>query len=150
MPTDTITIETIAQEMADSFITAERNSGESYTKLKSSAPDWVTDLVYEAHGGMLPDDWRYKCISEACEAIADGTSGEEFADDVDVFSADLYDWLSSHGARRAYTDDARAEFGPGENIDNDIMRGQYMERLEVYDLVYAELENRMIDLEGEE
>jgi hypothetical protein len=36
------------------------------------APPWFTDVCRHAHGGMMPDDWRYEFIQDALSAIEDG------------------------------------------------------------------------------
>lgn len=120
--------------------------------VKDDAPEWVSDLCHKAHQdgsdsiglGMLPDDWRYVFISEALDAIAESDDDAdldelayEFADDVDIYTSKLTEWLGSRADRHGYVDEAREEFGEGSltGIMGDIARGQYMERREVFGLV---------------
>ena len=92
-----MTIQKTAADAASYFETALRADGANiagdsntvYVRLKDGAPEWVTDLVHDAHGDMLPDDWRYSVIQDALETIADSDDPEdasgEFADSqVDV------------------------------------------------------------------
>jgi hypothetical protein len=130
-----------AQEAYDWFETAERQEVESITRLKEGAPEWVTELVYRAHGEFLPDDWRYVAIRAALGDIADNEPDDldeyaaEWADGhVDVYNAARVQWLASNLNRAAYCDEAAAEFGLDEErgIFHLIGLGQYMEASEVY------------------
>ena len=91
---------------------------------------------------MTPDDWRYACIQDACEAIAEAEDPDEaryeFCDDTDVYNGDLVTWVGSHG-RGSYVDEAREELGEAPDFYQGLMRGQAMERGEVYDLVLSGL-----------
>ncbi len=147
------TIHELAQEAYASFEVAVRAdaSGTNYTRPRDDAPKWVSDLVHEAHGNMMPDDWRYETIREACGAIdeagADADTDDlagEFADGVDVYTSDLLTWLGSHAQRQWYCDDAAEELitlDP-DTIDRRIMLGQYAERLELFGLVLEFLRER--------
>lgn len=141
----TVTVQELAKDAAASFEVATREDGSPYTRRTSDAPEWLQELVFDAHGDMLPDDWRYACIAAACEAIADADDpdddGHEFADSyVDVYTADLYEWLGSNLSRQGYCDEASEEFGPADSLVSQIMQGQYAEALEVYGSVLASLE----------
>ncbi len=145
------TIHELAQEAYASFERAERADGTLYTRTRGDAPDWVSDLVREAHVGMLPDDWRYETIREACGAIEDADEDaelddlpHEFANGMDVYTHDLVAWLGSHGGRPGYCDEATEEFGSPvpDTIDRRIMLGQYAERLELFGLVLEFLRER--------
>ncbi len=127
----------LARTAASSFEVATREDGTEYTRRKEDAPTWLQELVFEAHGDMLPDDWRYACIAAACEAIADGTDdAHDFADPyVDVYTADLYEWLSSNLTRQGYCDDADREYGADTGIVERIQVGQYEEAREVFEAV---------------
>lgn len=122
------------------------------TTLADDAPDWLHDLVHEAHGDMLPDDWRYDVIREALGFIHENGGdlddlAAEFADDVDVYSSALLEWLASNLTRAGYCDTAAEELGSPDS--SDIMRligmGQYLERREVFDSVRQSLEELIGD-----
>lgn len=149
------TVQELAREAAGYFETAAREDGGRYVRLRDAneaatgAPDWLRDLVYAAHAGMLPDDWRYACIQGALSAIAetDWCDPEdlrhEFADNyVDTYDDCRIEWLKSHWYRADYCDDAVDEglCSPTETIIARIGMGQYMEASEVYSRVLAELE----------
>ncbi len=133
---------------SESFTTKQRDE-ETIVVHKAGAEQWVKDMCQEAHAGMFPDDYRYRFIWEAVEAIADTDESadlddvaHEFADSVSVYTNELYEWLRSHSTRGGYVDEAVAELGHGDSITDDIMRGQYQERREVFGLVLQALQER--------
>jgi hypothetical protein len=144
---DTLTIDDLSTEACGWFERAERPDGESFTRLKDGAPEWITDLVHDAHGDFLPDDWRNDCIRAALGSINDGENDpHEFADGhADVYNDRLYAWLSSNVTRASYVDEAVEEFGyPSDRgISGAIAMGQYMEALEVFESVVRSLEARV-------
>ncbi len=164
METQEVTIASLAGEAYHWFETAKRATGDTetgpredgdpYTRLKDDAPQWLTDLVYSAHGDFPPDDWRYDCIRAALSAIEDNDGDEdahEFADShADVYTGELFAWLSSNLQRQGYVDDAVSEFGydADRGISGQIMLGQYAEASEVYALVYRALEERLEEVES--
>lgn len=143
----------VAKDAERYFETAKRTDGGSFLRTKDGTPDWVTDLIREAHDGMLPDDWRYDCIHAALEAIADGDEeGNDFADAyVDVYTSDLHAWLASNNTRSSYVDDAITEMGRSDRgIDGDIATGQYMEACEVFASVLQSCEEIADELTDQE
>ena len=152
MTSMTGTVQEIAAEAGQYFETAKRDNGDYFIRTKDGTPDWVRDLIRAGHGeDFLPDDWRYKTIMHALEYIADTEGdpldgGGEFADTwgVDTYTSDRIAWLGSNLNRIGYCDEAAEEFGPnetsGDGIIGQIGLGQYVEALEVYNLVYDALE----------
>ena len=60
-----------------------------------SAPDWLTDLVYDLHNGELPNEWRYATTAALISGLLDGEDPEDLAESlVDIFHADLARWLA--------------------------------------------------------
>ena len=155
----TRTVQELAQELAEAFEGATRTDGAKYRRLKDGSPEWMSDVIREAHGDMLPDDWRYECIEDAAVAIADADGADEldelefeFSDNVDVYSSDLIAWLGSHGHRQGYCDDAVDELGyDGKGgIESVIRCGQFLERREVFASVLRQLEELAEDEEDED
>lgn len=152
----TDTIQAAANEATQWFETATRDNGERFTRTKDGAPTWIGEMVYAAHDGLLPDDWRYKCISDAVDWVAE--TGEtddpgEFADDaVDVYTSDRLAWLASSLSRPEYVDEALSEFGQPDDPDiiAAIGLGQYREASEVFEAVRQALEIRADDLASED
>ena len=116
------------------------------------APAWFTDLCHAAHGGMMPDDWRYEFIQDALSALGDGADEDRL--DLDAlypYTADRLDWLASHLDRPGYCDEAAEEAGgpPGE-ILAFVVWGMDRELREVFDLVRSKLEEIAGDQEDED
>lgn len=140
----------IASEAAQWFTTVKRGE-DTIDTLKDGRPSWVQDLVREAHGGMMPDDWRYAAIRAAVEHVSDSgaeterdleDADHEYADaQVDVYTSDRLAWLASNLNRPGYVDEAAAEFGTDADADtvDRIGRGQYMEAREVWGSVVRSL-----------
>lgn len=131
-----MTAQELAVTAAGSFTTGKRDNGDVYTKTTADAPDWVTGLVREAHGDMLPDDWKYACIASACEWLAENDDWDEtheWADgEVDVYNSDRATWLSSSVYRAGYVDEGTAELGSSDQgVHGDIGIGQYYEAMEI-------------------
>lgn len=140
------TTQDVARRMARRFTQRTREDGTKYTTLTDEADEWMRDVVREAHGDMLPDDWRYEAIASAVEFIAEEDDADDRQDEwadgyVDVYSSALIEWLGSHGARAGYVQEARDDFGDaGEDVWEEIRRGQFYEAREVIGLVLGALE----------
>lgn len=152
-------IENIAEQFAGFFETRERDNGEEFVTLKDDAPEWATDIVREAHGGMMPDDTRYKMIRECADDLTgrDPENWEEetheIADNlVSVYNGDRLNWIFSHLNRAEYVDRARDE--GLMSSENDLFEqfgiGQYCEYLEILDVLIRRLQERAEELEAEE
>jgi hypothetical protein len=154
------TIHSLAGEAYDCFERRERDNGDSFVSLKDNAPEWLSDLVRDAHGDFLPDDWRYASIRSALGAIHD--AGEdadvddlsfEFADsNVDTHNAARCEWLASHLARGFYCDDAVNEglVADDSGIFTRIGIGQYIESREVFESVRRSLSDRLDEMIDED
>lgn len=147
----------LAAEAARCFETATRYSGEPYVRTTDDAPEWVGGLVRHAHGNFMPDDWRYKCIRDALDFIAESTEAElaelvdlahDFADRADVYNADLLRWVASSLRRMGYVDEAMQEHG-AQSLGIALQQGQYLERREVCELVLDALRERLDEIEDE-
>lgn len=146
-----MTISTLAREASEFFTTDTRADGTVFVKTENE-PKWLHELVMEAHGAFLPEDFRYRFIREAINALADADvedeaeaeeRGHEYADDVDVYTHDRLAWLASNLNRPAYCDEAMSEFGMEEMPEGGIVGliglGQYMEPREVFASVLSSL-----------
>ena len=145
---NTATVQTIASDALAFFNDARRDDGSEYVKRTDNAPDWIADMIYRIHDGMLPDDWKYYCIRGALSAIAESEGDPmddagEFANGcVDPYNGQRLAWLASSNYRATYCDDAAEEFGTSDDagIIDRIGLGQYMEASEVYGLVLSALQ----------
>ena len=163
---ETATVQALAGEAYSWFETARRatgdtetgprEEGERYTRCKDGAPEWVTELVHDAHGDFLPDDWRYDAICSALEFISETDDPEdgasEWADsNVDVYTGARLAWLASNLNRAGYCVDAAGEYGSSAtDIVAMIGQGQYAESREVFYAVLSALEERAEATEAEE
>lgn len=147
------TLSEIAAEAAAQFQATTRNTAdgpEPIVTLKDSTPPWLSQAVYDAHDGMLPDDWQFSTAQEACEAIAHGggyenmrDTAERFAADADIYAADLRRWLTSHPARLGYCQDTH----PGATSEETIRAGQAIERSEIFHAILTAIEDEQIERE---
>ena len=145
-----MTVQELASEAYACFETAKRPDGAEYVRVKDETPDWVSELVYKAHGGdFLPDDWRYATIRSALAFIGDDATEPEdeagdFADtQANAYTGELIAWLGSNLRRVGYVDDARQEYGGDfTSVLDEIAAGQYTEAREVYELVLDALKSR--------
>ena len=117
-----------------------------------AVPQWFTDLCHRAHGGMMPDDWRYEFIQDALGAIEDGAGEDRL--DLDAlypYTADRLSWLASHLDRPGYCDEAAADAGgPPADILAFVAWGMDRELREVFDRVRSELEEMAREEDTEE
>ena len=163
------TLQDIARDARSHFTVKERESGASFYALHDydTAPAWVHELIQSAHdqgGGnlMLPDDWRYRFIVDALDAIADCDPDPadpwdalqiRLDSDVDVMNGDLCQWLASNMTRHAYVDEQMEDLGmgwPDRGVMNAIQIGQLAEREEVARAVVHALQARLITAEDED
>jgi hypothetical protein len=155
-PYDAPIISNTAQELARAARTAREKDTPSYTRTKDDAPEWIRDLVRDAHGKdyngsplMFPDDWRYETIHSALGAIHDAGDSADLDDlahewsdgNVDDYTHARLRWLASDLNRANYCDDAAGEFGsPDGGIIERIAWGQFAEAREIFDSVRRSLE----------
>lgn len=138
------------------FVRKSRDNGDSFESLRDGRPEWLSDLVYSAHDGLLPDDWKYSTVRAALDRISESEAetrddamdeSSSFADEaVDVYTSDRYSWLSSNLTRSGYVDEATETFGAAADVVEAIGRGQYLEAEEIYGLVCEGLDSRLDEL----
>jgi len=136
------TVNELAKEALGWFITDTRDNGEEFVKTKEGRPDWLKNLIFTAHGGMLPDDYRYKFIENSLQYIADQ---DEDADDLDCpeieadsYTSELTKWLHSRNDRVCYLTEALETFGIKDGFAA-LQLAQLREREEVYHSVLSSL-----------
>ena len=112
---------------------------------KSDRPEWVHDMVYAAHNGMLPDDWKYATVVESLRALAEYEDTDQARESIeaDIYTADLLKWLSSSLRRLEYCDEAARELGIESEalMFERIQYGQHWEQDEMFGYVLSALEN---------
>jgi hypothetical protein len=152
-----MTISELAREAAGYFETATRDNGETFVKRRDDTPQWVQDLIQDAHGDMFPDDWRYAAISRVLDEIADieletpddvRDYSHEIADQLtDIYTGNLIGWMYSNLSRTGYVDDATQELGYPGSIVQAMQYGQLAEYREIIESVAQSLESRLDELE---
>ena len=144
------TVQELAKLARCAFSLETRDNGTEYWTANRCAPDWISELVRMAHGYFWADDYRYKFIVEALDALEEA---EETADDwideardryeFEPYLAKLADWLGSHNHRFSYCDDWAEEMGQPEDTYHRLAGGHLQERLEVLHSVRASLEAQL-------
>ena len=133
------TFQSVATELAQSFVSDKREDGTTFYKIKDDAPDWLGEISHKFHEAVddrFPDDWIYEQAERLAGLIAEKDDADEARDctgewadsGVDVYNADLTKWLASHLANISLCDEAVEEIGVGNagGIIGMIQSGQYM------------------------
>ena len=137
------TVQELAKLARCAFSLETRDNGSEYWNRNRCAPEWIMELCQTAHGGMLPDDYRYRFIVQALDALEEAEDPDEARDgyEFEHRNYSLALWLGSHGHRFSYCDDWAEERGqPEEDTYTRLAGGHLQERLEVLDLVRGSLE----------
>lgn len=150
--TTEMTLQTLAESVRKSFVQDKREDGTAFWKRVDGTPDWVQELCLQAHGDMMPDDWRYAFIVEALDALEENEDPDDITLEADIYTHELTTWLGSRADRFGYCDEAYADYGletfPG-TIEL-LQLGQAAEKREVLDLVRSSLESYIRALEDDE
>jgi len=146
-----MTIQELASHYSKMFIRDIRDDGTEYVKTIDDRPEELTELIYDAHGNMMPDDWKYKFIEESLNQIAE-TEDEDDLDfpniEPDIYNSVLLQWLSSNLTRAEYFDEAVEEYGwNDEGFYWNLMAAQVKEKEEVYFSVLSSLRKIKENLE---
>jgi hypothetical protein len=128
--------ESLAAAFAAQFESRTRANGEMFDALKDGAPDWMGDAIRDAHGDMMPDDWKYAAARSIVDSLASGADPDddmlEALDGlVDVYTGRLTAWLASNTTRVGYCDERAREFGPFDSVTAWLQAGQLCELDEI-------------------
>ena len=147
-------IQELAEYANSFFTTMQAQRGEKQKTINilvDRYPSWIYEMVYKAHEEMLPDDYKYEYIVETLDALSEGQDPEEGLNDLeaDVYDSDLLEWLSSHGERQGFVNEAVEVYGHSKEmgIMGDIMMGQKSEKEQVWRIVVEALKERLEDIE---
>jgi len=144
--TKELTLESIAAEASKFFVSKTKDDGKNFTIYTDDRPQWVEDLVFEAHGDKLPDDYIYEWIDSALKSIAGGMTEDNIYDyvdsEVDCYTSGLTEWLNSRNDRVYYLTDALNQC---EQTDGFELLGmaQYQEIGEVFNSVLNSITERL-------
>jgi hypothetical protein len=138
-------VQELAGQAYDWFTSDTRDNGDHFVMLKHDAPEWLHDLVRQAHQGMFPDDWRYDEIQHACARIHDASDVDSSINDIepDIYNKARLNWLASHLDRVEYCNDAMREYGLQLDILQIIGMGQVLEREEIHNSVLQSLRDHL-------
>jgi hypothetical protein len=153
-------VQMAANDLVAAFVTDTRANGESFVKCKDDRDEWIDDAVMEAHGGMMPDDMRYRMIQRVADSIAETLAYDADADLDDarfeavdslvpVYHSERFAWLASHNGRADYCDDARAEgvVSDDAGISDRIAAGIFAEYSEIWDSLVAAITERAAEID---
>ena len=119
---------------------------------KDVVPEWFFNLVHDAHGDFLPDDYKYSFIHDSLCIIAYSESEEDYFEaidqDVDIYTSALLAWLSSNIDRVQYINDVLEEYPDIRTGDKLLMIAQFKEREDVFNSVLNSL-NKQIEIINE-
>ena len=142
----------LAKEALEWFTTDTRDNGEEFVKTKEGRPDWLENLIFTAHGDMMPDDYRYKFILDALEIIANSDQEAELdypEIEADIYTRDLTAWLHSRNDRICYLTEALEEYEIKDGFWA-LQEAQLREREEVYFSVLNSLRELRENQKGEQ
>lgn len=133
-----MTIQELANKYSEWFETAKRKDDTDFIRLRTEDEN-IKNLIYDAHDGMLPDDFKYQFIHEALEAIAECSDPNDIQLESDVYNSDLLKWVSSHLTRSSYADET-VENWKYTSFFQVLAAAQYEEKREVLSSVRFSLE----------
>ena len=145
-------LQELAATYSAAFEARTRDNGDQFWCIKDDAPDReiIQEMAHHAHGGLLPEDYRYLFITQALDALADADDPDEAEMPEEVYTHKLFVWLASHGNRPDYVNEAAREYGLPKEKDFDIVRivayGYAEEQREVLSLVRQWLEEKIDEL----
>lgn len=111
-----MTIQELAKQMCEAFVTDKRNSGAEFVHLKDGSPQWMSDVIRKVHGDKLPDDTVYRFIEWSASALAeydvDGTEPIEAIYELqpNIYTNELTGWLHERADHIDYLDQAIQEY----------------------------------------
>ncbi len=147
-----MTIQELATNYCMMFGRKERPNGDKFTCVKDEYDNDETlkQLIRDAHGDHMPDDFIYDTIIEALDTIGDTVADYDLNYlnmEADVYNSDLLKWLASHSDRVGYCDEILAEYGHGINLDlmEIIQHAQQREKEEILHSVIESLETILED-----
>lgn len=145
------TIQELAAQMNEALIQDTRNDGTEFVHLRTGSPEWMTDVIREAHGDAFPDDTIYRFIEKAVDAIENNDDAEDAIREIepDIYTHDLTKWLHERLDHVYYLTQALEEFGSTDGFQL-LGMAQSLHIQEVADGVLRGLNAVLADMEDEE
>ncbi len=142
----TVTVQSLATEAYQKLNKSKnkRPDGSEFLVFDDGRPKWMQDLAHEAHGDMMPDDWKYQFIHDALCALSEEEDEDAARDSLEIpcYYAQQLAWFASHMDRPGYVDESREQGGQAKSVMVDVACGMAMEQTEVFGLVYEFLHER--------
>jgi len=143
-------VDGIATLCSKFFVTKTRDSGEEFVCCTDDAPEFLTDLVQNAHGRTPPCNFIYATVQAAVDFFADGGTEDEIIEvEASIYNSELLSWLQSFSSAVEACDEAAEEFGTDADagmIDR-IRNGQQFEIHRIYHEVFASIGEEIDELD---
>lgn len=150
-----VTLYELVTQLSEALEQDERDNGETFVRLAEGSPQWMTDVIHEAHGDKLPDDTTYRFIQRVADHLVDDLEEDGDEEDAtealrtiepDVYTSDLTAWLHARNDHVFYLSEASSEFGPMDGFQL-LSVAQQMHIQEVGDALIRALVERVDDPE---
>lgn len=147
-----ITIQQLAAQYTELFITKTRDNGDRFLHLHDSVDDNhpLHKLVYNAHDGMMPDDYKYQFVLDSLNDISESDDTYDIYLEADCYTSNVLKWLSSNLTRLGYCDEALERSYNLKSISELITAGQQIEMEEVLDSVRTSLQPIVDNINNQE
>jgi len=147
------TIKEFAEELQGYLTTDKRDDDTQFIKTTENCPTWFKSLVMEAHGEMMPEDYKYQFVSDAIDYIADNGDNDDLLDcpeiEPDWYTSDLTAWLHSDNRRVYYLTEVLEELGIKDGFQA-LASAQLREKEEVYFIILNGIRERLTEENEEE
>jgi len=123
-----------------------------------NAPEYVQDLAHHVHEGMMPDDYRYKFLTNIIctladydeQTLTDILTGDYDVYDIvgepDLYNASLLQWQASNLTRMGYADEVLQQGVEPETLSSLLMQAQEKEMADIFGLALAWIEEQQYEL----
>lgn len=143
------TLENVADDTSKYIVRGTRDNGDVYYHSVDDTPEWIMDMIREAHGDKLPDDYVYNWIDSALSAISDGMTEDDLYErvdsTVDSYTAALTAWLASDVNRVYYLTEVLEENDVKDGF-SALAQAQYREIEEVFMSVLNAIQTHVDEL----
>lgn len=152
-----LTLQQLINTINDNLVFKTRQDGTQFYCVADNAPSYVQELAHHAHDGMMPDDYRYKFLSDIVCTLADydeQTLTDLLCGDYDVYDIVgepdimnhvLLQWQASNLTRMEYADQVLEEMEP-KTLSDLLMAAQLEEMKKVLSLILNWLESQQYEL----
>tara|TARA_R110002126_G_scaffold146224_22_gene292188 strand:+ start:3791 stop:4264 length:474 start_codon:yes stop_codon:yes gene_type:complete len=143
----------VINDLLDQFTTVdtgEDKRGVIHILKSEASNSELHDFIRDIHEGMLPDDFKYRIVHEALEAISEQDELDYPAIEADIYTHDLIQWsqnLSRHDYINTVLNDAIL-YGRELNFADLLRQSQQLEIDMIINEVYSFVEERIAESEN--